>query len=442
MWRGSIGPVRWLPAAVAALLVVCLLEPFAARGIASGDETVTNPSATTESSVEATQEPTPLVTEPPVDTPSAPVDTPVPSPTEPPSDAVVEPSTPIMDAPVIETPTESTVVTSPPTTSAATPMARPASEASSRTAAALTHQLAIVEKGYKVGSTVVVNGSGWGPGTSIRVSFRTTTMTTVRVDSRGTFAASFRVPAVVGGRHQVAAQISWLRVRTYIVVVLSVKLVPTTVVAQGRLAVSVEGFGANEALTFNVLDRIVIGRGRADATGRFSGTFTLPSSIKPGRYTFRAKGGTGTVVRATLVVTVAAPLSAGSNTISAAAADGTAIRSAAVGWGRAPILAAVPARYPAATSARATASSGSLAKRTLAPTTDMSASSAATASGQAPSRTTGRPSRIAIATSDSVPAPPPMATIADPLAATIALRACPMPVQTAWSTNRFADRAS
>jgi hypothetical protein len=397
-----------MQAAIALLLVVSLLTPFATDSRAQEEVAPAEPTAV----VEATPEPTVEPTEAPVEPTEIPTDVPTELPTDVPPAPSTEPE------PVEETPTDvATVgaVIEPETKDEpnATPTlhpteTKPAREASPEVAAA-SPRISLPRQSFTVGSTVKVTGTYWDTRSSITIMLDGKTVVTTNPGKAG-WEKSFRVPPTVAGSHVVTAKQGSRTARATLVVVPSVRVSPADVAVGARVTVNLDGFLAGDTVTVTVLDRIVILKVRVTSTGSSERTIRLASTVKPAKYTVRARSRTATVPRTTL--TVKAP---------AATPSPTATKNATV-------TATFTATVPPVTAT-------STATRTV-PTSTATATPTATASSTATSIATSTATATATRTATATSIPATATRTATPIGtATSTSTASATPTATATGTR-------
>ncbi|MBU1754608.1 hypothetical protein KKG56_12315, partial [bacterium] len=142
-------------------------------------------------------------------------------------------------------------------------------------------------KSGTVGTTVIVNGNGFGQGEDIRVTFgNTTTITTAVTSGSGSFTSSFSVDLQHYGTTSVSATgLTSGRAFEDVFNISSVitNMTPTIGSVTTQVTISGNGFGASENIKISYGNRTtmttVIGETTTDGNGSFTTTFTLDTQV-------------------------------------------------------------------------------------------------------------------------------------------------------------------
>jgi len=139
------------------------------------------------------------------------------------------------------------------------------------------------------GTTVTVNGTGFSSSTSITIRYNavpvTTSPTALYTDAKGSFTASFNVPAGVAGTYSVQATDGTYSASANFAATVDATISQTTSTASPghagmELTITGTGFKPNATVTITyTTETITLATVTTDANGAFSVTATIPPSV-------------------------------------------------------------------------------------------------------------------------------------------------------------------
>lgn len=154
--------------------------------------------------------------------------------------------------------------------------------------------IAISSTSGTMGNQVTVSGTGFKDNQEITITFDGSRVTTspapVTTNSKGSFSASFSIPAVSGGSHEVAASDSINRAsQAFTTVPITASFSSIEGYIGDEVTVSGSGFQASRPVTVTFYDKAVK-TGSTNSDGSFSLSFTVPD-LAAGNYRLRVSDG-------------------------------------------------------------------------------------------------------------------------------------------------------
>jgi len=149
----------------------------------------------------------------------------------------------------------------------------------------------------KVGDSISINGSSFGPGATATVYFDNVSQSTVLVGVDGSFTASFNIPASTTGAHTVRVEDTAARSATAIVgVEPEMTMTPVSGIKGDTVEVEGTGFGANKTISIKYGTTIVTPATPITTgdSGSFSGSFDVPA-MPGGSYAVEVSDGTNSL---------------------------------------------------------------------------------------------------------------------------------------------------
>jgi hypothetical protein len=153
------------------------------------------------------------------------------------------------------------------------------------------------------GGTVTVEGTGFGKDVDVTIEFDGKEVAEDETDRDGSFAVTFTLPAEGPGTYKIRAEDEDRnRDDVNFNIATEINLSRTTGNVGSEVTVSGSGFTPNTTVTVNYASEpVVVATTTADATGKFSATFTVPKS-KHGEHTVTASDSTGITSTTTFTV--------------------------------------------------------------------------------------------------------------------------------------------
>lgn len=146
-----------------------------------------------------------------------------------------------------------------------------------------------------IGDTVKVTGTGFTKSTDVTITFGGDEVGTGETDSYGSFEATFEVPEVAPGTHEVKADTA----KAEFTITTSVNISPVTSQASpgyvgDKVTISGTGFKSNSDITITYTSEPVVFHTTSEADGSFTYTLTVPPS-EAGEHTITASDGTSSM---------------------------------------------------------------------------------------------------------------------------------------------------
>ncbi|MDO8567942.1 MAG: hypothetical protein Q7R57_04420 [Dehalococcoidales bacterium] len=129
----------------------------------------------------------------------------------------------------------------------------------------------------QVDSGVTVSGTGFAQGRGLTVTFDRIQAATTTTDGYGSFGATFKVPGLPSGGHQIAATDGVSMVTANFTVSSSASLSPVNGYVGTTITVKGAGLGSAKAVTVDY-DKVQVATGATDVNGAFTATFATPNS--------------------------------------------------------------------------------------------------------------------------------------------------------------------
>jgi len=140
------------------------------------------------------------------------------------------------------------------------------------------------------GNEVTIGGTGFRPNTVITVSFNAvaiaTTPSPVTSNSKGSFSASFPIPAASGGTHQISASDGTNSDSESLSILSSFSLNPVSGFVGSKITVSGTGFLPSKQIVITFHNKQIV-TAVSDSYGRFNASFNVPAH-PAGTYTVAA----------------------------------------------------------------------------------------------------------------------------------------------------------
>ena len=140
------------------------------------------------------------------------------------------------------------------------------------------------------GSSLAIEGKGFGAGQNLSISIATTVVASPTADSQGSWNTSFRIPGSPAGTYSIIVSGSFGELEVPLLLTPALSLSETRAGPGSSVTVAGSGFAANENGISISLDQVSVVSGiTADDGGSWSASFIVPS-LPADTYTVRASG--------------------------------------------------------------------------------------------------------------------------------------------------------
>jgi hypothetical protein len=129
---------------------------------------------------------------------------------------------------------------------------------------------------------LTVTGTGFLPSTTVTVSFSGVAEATPTSNSAGGFTATFAIPAVPQGSHEVTATDGTNNAQRAFIVNPHITAAPTTAAPGATVTVTGTGFAAGSAVSFTLNGAALTATATTDGTGSFSIPVQIPTTALKG----------------------------------------------------------------------------------------------------------------------------------------------------------------